>query len=162
MLNNFVETIVFYTTSWQCKNSLTHACILLISILIHYRDTSMAVRYILSLNWINSFFSAFNVHSPCGVFRDCSKLPDGHYPDTEQKCMRFYTCWKGSFLGFNACAMGKQTLNKSYRLTNIRYKHTIILKQDCYLHIFLRFTNRYTNRPPFCFNMHNYMYRVQN
>ncbi|XP_048775908.1 uncharacterized protein LOC125680391 [Ostrea edulis] len=49
---------------------------------------------------------AFNVHSPCGVFRDCSKLPDGHYPDTEQKCMRFYTCWKGSFLGFNACAMG--------------------------------------------------------
>ncbi|XP_022336511.2 uncharacterized protein LOC111132881 [Crassostrea virginica] len=49
---------------------------------------------------------AFNVHSPCGVFRDCSKLPDGHFPDTEQKCMRFYTCWKKSFLGFNSCAMG--------------------------------------------------------
>ncbi|XP_052716851.1 uncharacterized protein LOC128189328 [Crassostrea angulata] len=49
---------------------------------------------------------AFNVHSPCGVFRDCTKLPDGHFPDTEHKCMRFYTCWKKSFLGFNSCSMG--------------------------------------------------------
>ncbi|XP_061162333.1 uncharacterized protein LOC133171579 isoform X2 [Saccostrea echinata] len=48
----------------------------------------------------------FNVQSPCGVFRDCSKLPDGHFPDTEQKCMRFYTCWKGNFLGFTDCTLG--------------------------------------------------------
>ncbi|OWF52248.1 hypothetical protein KP79_PYT16384 [Mizuhopecten yessoensis] len=44
-----------------------------------------------------------NVMHPCGVVRDCLGVKDGRYPDEEEHCRSFYTCYAGKFLGHNFC-----------------------------------------------------------
>ncbi|XP_069136171.1 uncharacterized protein [Argopecten irradians] len=47
-----------------------------------------------------------SVMHPCGVLRDCSAVKDGRYPDEEEHCLSFYTCYAGKFLGHNFCPKG--------------------------------------------------------
>ena len=52
------------------------------------------------------FFSPANVPAPCGVMKDCSALADGSYPDRDQNCHSYYTCYNKKFFGHSFCSAG--------------------------------------------------------
>ncbi|XP_012936665.1 chondroitin proteoglycan 2 [Aplysia californica] len=47
--------------------------------------------------------NAANVPPPCGVFKNCTNINDGHYADTDNSCKSYYTCISGQFVGHNFC-----------------------------------------------------------